>query len=88
MTPPRLLLVDDAPEIALIVRRYCHRAGIAVDARADPAAARDALAAARQLPDLLLLDVNLPGESGVELCRRLKGEPRFADLPVIAASET
>ena len=38
------------------------------------------------LPELILLDVMLPGENGVELLRRLKAQPRYRDIPVIMAT--
>jgi DNA-binding response OmpR family regulator len=67
-----LLLVDDSPEIGLIVQRLGRRAGHEVVCRADAASAREFLAGSR--PDLVLLDVNLPGESGLEMCRSLQRE--------------
>lgn len=34
-------------------------------------------------PDLVLLDIHMPEESGLELCRRLRADPKFADTPVL-----
>jgi two-component system sensor histidine kinase/response regulator len=39
-----------------------------------------------RIPDLILLDMMMPGENGLELCRRLQAEPRWADIPVIFLS--
>jgi CheY-like chemotaxis protein len=68
---PRLLLVDDAPEMGVIVRALGRRADCDVVACADAESA--GLALRRQTFDLLLLDVNLPGTSGPDFCRALRG---------------
>ncbi|MGH8775788.1 MAG: response regulator transcription factor [Jiangellaceae bacterium] len=75
---PRVLVVDDDPTVSDVVRRYLERAGFAVDKAADGPAAL-ALAAERA-PDLVVLDLMLPGMSGLEVCRRLR---RMSDVPVV-----
>ena len=74
MARPLLLLVDDAPEIARLVQLLARRAGQEVVCRGDVSSAWDELHAGSPLPDLILLDVNLPGASGLELYRRLLRE--------------
>jgi two-component system OmpR family response regulator len=74
----RCLLVDDDLEIRLAVQAYLERYGMAVRTAEDGAAMRRALA--EEAFDLLLLDVMLPGEDGLELCREVV--QRLA-LPVI-----
>jgi CheY-like chemotaxis protein len=80
MTKPLVLLVDDAREMGLIVAHLGDRSGCAVEQRLDAASALEFLQ--DRLPDLILLDVNLPGMSGPELCRRVRDEPRTAALAV------
>ncbi len=77
---PRLLLVEDAPDVALIVGRLGRRLGLEVLHREDVASAWECLLAAA--PDLVLLDLNLAGERGEELCRRLRADPAAARVPV------
>jgi CheY-like chemotaxis protein len=81
---PELLLVDDSPDLAIIVRLCCKPMGLSVTAVPDVPSAEAWLGSQREGPgpDLILLDVNLPGESGVELCRRLKAAPDFKRLRV------
>jgi len=72
MNEARVLVVDDDPRIAAAVRRALTYAGYAVDVAVDgPAALTQAHAAA---PDLIVLDVMLPGLDGVEVCRRLRAD--------------
>lgn len=74
----RVLVVDDEPPIVDLVRGYLEREGMAVEARSDGPAALDAV---RELaPDVVILDVMLPGLDGVEVCRRLRA---FSDAYVI-----
>ncbi|MBY0231514.1 MAG: response regulator [Gemmataceae bacterium] len=74
---PRLLLVDDDPSLAAIVRILARRAGHELAWAADARSATAELA--RQRPDLVLLDINLPGQSGPEWLRGLG-----ADRPPVA----
>lgn len=77
---PRLLVVDDQPiNIQLLYQIF--QADHEVFAATDGA---EALAFCRETPpDLVLLDVVMPGMDGLEVCRRLRADPATADLPVI-----
>lgn len=74
----RVLVVDDDPTVAEVVSGYLDRAGYRVDRAADgpTALAR----AAAHWPDLVVLDLMLPGMDGLEVCRRLRGR---GPVPVI-----
>ena len=77
-TRPRVLVVDDDPTVAEVVSGYLDRAGYLVDRAAD---GPDALArAAAHRPDLVVLDLMLPGMDGLEVCRRMRGR---GPVPVI-----
>lgn len=84
MTQPRLLLVDDSAEVALIVRHICGRAGMEIVSHPDAEQAWTYLQTNR--PDLVLLDVHLPAASGFELCRWVRAAPALADLPIALLS--
>ena len=75
---PRLLLVEDGLEVALLVERLGRRMGLDVLHRVDVASAWVCLREA--LPDLILLDLNLPRERGEVLCRRVRATPEIAGL--------
>ncbi|WP_374772794.1 response regulator transcription factor [Streptomyces sp. NBC_01310] len=69
----RVLVVDDDPTVSEVVAGYLERAGFTVDRAADGPAALEA--AARHRPDLVVLDLMLPGMDGLEVCRRLRARP-------------
>jgi two-component system, OmpR family, response regulator ResD len=75
----RVLVVDDDPTVADVVRTYLDRAGLEVELAADGVSAL--AAAARIRPDLVVLDLMLPGLSGLEVCSRLRGTR--PDLPIV-----
>ncbi|MFC7258762.1 response regulator transcription factor [Streptomyces lutosisoli] len=74
----RVLVVDDDPTVAEVVSGYLDRAGYVVDRAADGPAAL--ARAAAHWPDLVVLDLMLPGMDGLEVCRRLRGR---GPVPVI-----
>lgn len=72
MSPARLLIVEDDDDLRQILTQRFSEAGYSV---ATAATGPDALAAVeREVPDLVLLDVMLPGLDGVEVCRRLRAD--------------
>lgn len=77
--PARVLVVDDDPTVSDVVLRYLERAGYQVDRAADGLAALAAVD--RAAPDLVVLDLMLPGIDGLEVCRRLR--QRAVTVPVI-----
>ena len=75
----RVLVVDDDATVSDVVRRYLEQAGCAVRLAGDGAAGLAAVDAQR--PDLVVLDLMMPGIDGLEVCRRLRRKQ--PDLPVI-----
>ncbi|MBT2481385.1 response regulator transcription factor [Streptomyces sp. ISL-94] len=68
----RVLVVDDDPTVSEVVAGYLERAGFTVHRAADGPAALES--AARHRPDLVVLDLMLPGMDGLEVCRRLRAQ--------------
>jgi CheY-like chemotaxis protein len=78
---PTVLIVDDEPNIVELVRVTLEDERLRVVEAAD---GHEALNRAEEhVPDLVLLDVHLPDLSGLEVCRRLRGNPRFARTPIV-----
>ncbi|MBM3772843.1 MAG: response regulator transcription factor [Acidimicrobiia bacterium] len=77
----RILVVEDDPDIAALVRRYLEKAGYSVNTLASGRDALSAITACR--PDLIVLDLMLPHVDGLEICRRLRAESATAATPVI-----
>jgi len=74
----RILVVDDDPNVADVVSRYLHREGFDVETVGDGRVAVERALA--DPPDLVVLDLMLPGLDGLEVCRRLRA---LAPVPVI-----
>lgn len=76
-----ILLVDDEPQTRGSVKRILEDAGYTVSEAGD---ANEALAWLKnQKPDLIVLDIIMPGMSGIEVCRRLRADPFYARMPII-----
>jgi DNA-binding response OmpR family regulator len=81
---PSVLVVDDEPQARTMLRLILARAGFEVLEAQD---GYDALAEVdRALPDAMILDIMMPGIDGFEVCERLRGDERTADLPIIMLS--
>lgn len=77
----RVLLVEDEPNIIEAIRFILSRDGWVVDTHSDGATAVEAVLAAP--PDVLVLDVMLPGKSGFDILRELRDVPATHVLPVL-----
>lgn len=77
----RILVVDDDWEVVRLMRSYLERAGYAVQVAYDGDTAWHMLR--DDQPDLLLLDLMLPGRDGYEITRLLRSDPNLAHIPII-----
>jgi CheY-like chemotaxis protein len=85
MKARRLLVVEDDADTHELLRMYFSEHGFDVSVAVR---GPEALSLARQsLPDLILLDINLPGMNGLEVCASLRAAPRTAYIPIIFISE-
>ncbi|HXG62354.1 MAG TPA: response regulator transcription factor [Planctomycetota bacterium] len=79
--PRTVLVIDDEPEMLRLLDYNLTRAGYAVLTARD---GESGLAAARRhAPDLVILDVMMPGLDGLEVCKRLRQEPATAPRPIL-----
>jgi CheY-like chemotaxis protein len=77
----KILLVDDEPEMRFITRRMLEKAGYTV---IEASNGEECLAKLEEeLPDLILLDVMMPGDDGWVVCRRIKAQERTKSIPVV-----
>src|SRR3972149_4177092 len=81
---PVVLIVEDDPATADLYALLFGNSGLQTLVAHDSSTARDYLRSAQ--PDALVLDVMMPDESGLELCRPLRSTPDYADVPVIMVS--
>ena len=79
--PVTLLVVDDTESNLRLIKRWLERDGYRVATARNGREAMTALEAA--LPDLVVLDVTMPGPSGLQVCEAIKSNPRTAHLPVV-----
>jgi DNA-binding response OmpR family regulator len=78
---PRILIVDDEPNIVISLEYLMKREGWETSVAADGEAALAALEKGR--PDLVILDVMLPRMNGFEVCRRLRADPRWQGVRIL-----
>lgn len=80
--PRSVLVVEDNPQNLELVEFLLEEAGMQVRGARDPERVQALLA--ESLPDLLLLDMQLPGLGGLDLVARLRNDPRTVRLPIVA----
>src|SRR4051794_21802577 len=84
MTPSNILIVDDTPAnldlLCGMLRDRGYRVRVAISG------ARALIAMRAERPDLVMLDINMPGMSGYDVCRELKRDESLRDVPVIFIS--
>lgn len=79
--PPTIMVVDDRPESVQMISDLLAREGYQVLTAYTGQEALESVS--RRLPDLVLLDLNMPVMNGYEVCERLKANPVTADIPVL-----
>jgi two-component system phosphate regulon response regulator PhoB len=79
-----VLVVDDEPVLRTIVREILHEEGYAVIEAADGRVMLEIME--REHPDLVLMDVMMPGVDGREAYRQLRSHPEHRDIPVVMMS--
>jgi len=77
----KLLLVDDSPTVQKVMSMSLMANGFAVTVAGTAAGGLDL--ARRERPDAVVLDVNLPDESGLDLLARMQADPEVAAIPVV-----
>jgi DNA-binding response OmpR family regulator len=81
MKKARILVVDDEPDLVELVRHHLQREHYEVITASDGETAL--FEARRRVPDLVILDLMLPGIDGLEVCRRLRADARLAHIPIV-----
>ncbi len=80
-TKKRILIVDDEPDFASIVQRNLEKEGFDVDV------AYDGVEGIQKVkdnpPDAIVLDVMMPEKDGYEVCKELKNDEKYADIPIL-----
>jgi len=77
----RVLLIEDEPNIIEAISFVLSRDGYTVHTHEDGETAMDKLRSST--PDMVILDVMLPGKSGFDILRDMRAEPQTVDLPVL-----
>ncbi len=76
-----ILVVDDNPQNVELMQAYLESLNCTTEVASDGV---EALAKVPRIrPDLIILDIMMPKLSGFEVCRRLKADPKFADIPIL-----
>lgn len=84
MYKPRLLLIEDEEDIASLIKLQADIAGYRLSVEVDGLNGWQAVE--RDKPDLVILDVMLPGQNGLDVCRNIKSHPELKSIPVIMIS--
>lgn len=80
----RILLIEDEEDIAALIKLQAELSGYKLHVEVDGINGYRAIE--REKPDLVILDIMLPGENGLDVCRRMKSNPELKNIPVIILS--
>ncbi|MFP4348784.1 MAG: response regulator transcription factor [Thermodesulfobacteriota bacterium] len=77
----RILVVDDEPDFAAIVQKNLEKEGFSVEVAYDGVEGLEKVKA--NPPDCIVLDVMMPEKDGYEVCKELKADDKYADIPIV-----
>lgn len=80
----RILLIEDEEDIAALIKLQAELSGYKLHVEVD--GINGYRAVEREKPDLVLLDIMLPGQNGYDICRKIKSNPELRNIPVIIIS--
>lgn len=80
----RIILIEDEEDIAALIKLQAELSGYKLHVEVDGINGFRAIE--REKPDLAILDIMLPGENGLDVCRRIKNSPELKNIPVIMLS--
>ena len=84
MTKKRIVMIEDEEDIAALIKLQAEISGYKLHVEVDGINGYRAIE--REKPDLVILDVMLPGENGLDVCRKIKSSPETKNIPVIILS--
>lgn len=84
MQKPKIVLIEDEEDIAALIKLQADISGYKLHAEVDGLNGLRAIE--REKPDLVILDIMLPGQSGLDVCRKMKSHPDLRTIPVIMIS--
>lgn len=84
LSPKRVLCVEDNPTNLLLISRIVEAENMELLVAGDGLAAQELLA--RETPDIILMDINIPGISGLDLTRLIRENEATAHIPIIATT--
>jgi len=80
----RILLIEDEEDIAALIKLQAELSGYKLHVEVDGINGYRAIE--REKPDLIVLDIMLPGENGLDVCRKMKSDPELKNIPVLILS--
>lgn len=84
MQKSKIILIEDEEDIAALIKLQAEMSGYKLHAEVDGLNGYRAIE--REKPDLIILDIMLPGQSGLDVCRKVKNHPELKEIPVIMIS--
>src|SRR3990167_5751709 len=80
----RIILIEDEEDIAALLKLQAELSGYKLHVEVDGINGYRAIE--REKPDLVLLDIMLPGQNGYDVCRKIKANPELRNIPVVIIS--
>lgn len=84
MQKPKILLIEDEEDIASLIKLQAELSGYKIHSESD--GLNGYLAIEREHPDIIILDIMLPGLNGLDVCRKIRSNPDYSEIPIVMIS--